>query len=155
VKVCGICNSPVVGSIDKMLRDGRSAVEINRWLAEGSNRTWHRNSLSAHKTQHMGPLATTQREAAAEVREEQLRKGAKRMSNDLARLVVDRVIVRIEDGDLEPTIPEALRAQEILDRRAERQNGAELMVALINAIGGPVVPLQIESGIIEGEAVEV
>jgi ribosome-binding protein aMBF1 (putative translation factor) len=134
-----------------MLRDGRTANEINRWLAEGNNKTWHRNSFSTHRKGHMSALDTAKREATVET----VRKSAGRSNADLARLVVDRVIDRIESGDVEPTIPEALRAQEILDRRAERQNGAELMMVLINAIGGPVVPFQIESGIIEGEATEV
>jgi hypothetical protein len=132
---CTLCLSPVGEAIDKLLRDGRSAGYIQNWLREGGYKTVHRNTISTHKTKHL----TAERQEAREEVAEQLADRVRRerpTNNDLAVLVRDRAVERIVNGDMDVTTAEGLRAQELIDRRAERSDGEQVVLAIAIALSG-------------------
>lgn len=57
-------------------------------------------------------------------------------SSDLAKLVSGYVFKMVENGDLMPTLSEGLRAQEMLDRRTEKNADRGLAVAMAGILGG-------------------
>jgi hypothetical protein len=54
----------------------------------------------------------------------------------LAKLVSGYVFKMVENGDLVPTLSEGLRAQEMLDRRKEKNADRGLAVAMAGILGG-------------------
>ena len=56
--------------------------------------------------------------------------------SDLANLVSKYVYKMVENGDLVPTLSEGLRAQEMLDRRKEKNADRGLAVAMAGILGG-------------------
>lgn len=83
--------------------------------------------------------------------------------DDIATMVKKRTAERIRDGELEPTIKDGLRAQEIIDRRAEKQRGREVAIQFARLLAGVNVPRNVlpsgreeeDESVIEGVAVEV
>lgn len=125
-----------------------------RWLGEQGivDKVWHRNTFSAHKNEHMTTDFEKQRMAAAlKLRKQQ--RTIRVDTTDLAALVRDNVISRVAEGELEPTIAEGLRAQEMLDRRVEKQGDRDMMLQLAGLLSGatPPVALLMDGNTIEGE----
>jgi len=80
---------------------------------------------SAHETARI--------EAAKVLKKQQ---GTIKFKGDLAGLVRDQVMSLVEAGQLTPTLAEGLRAQEIIDRRQEKNSDRELTLALAGILGG-------------------
>lgn len=143
---CKACLSPYNGQINGWLKGGIPILEISRRLSAMDGYI-NRNSLAFHRDQHL----TTEREQQLRATKAALEEQAKVLSvtkpADLAPLVRDVVYAKIEAGELDPTISEGLRAQEMLDRRAEKAADIELQLVMASVLGGGYV--------IEGEAVPV
>jgi hypothetical protein len=138
---CPICLSPLLPQINEMIAEGRKAPEIQRWLEAGGHKVWHRNYLSLHKSKHCSAvfLATQKitEEETERVRTEVEKGqhkgpwGGKPKQHDLAVLVQERVIGRIKRGEVQPTVMEGLKAQELLDKREARQGANDDVRAII------------------------
>lgn len=155
---CHTCRHPLVEVINRRLTsEGWSAVKVSEWLKElGPDQYISRISLGKHYRDHLMEDHEKARKAAAEALEKQkkTRKGPK--ATDIAALVRDTVIERVETGELVPTIAEGLRAQEILDRRAEKGEDRNLILQVAQLLSGAApVALLGDGNVIEGEYTEV
>ncbi len=152
---CAICRHPMVEQINRRIRD-HGIAPTERWMAENDLDPPHRNTLSKHKNEHMTEPYEKQRiEATEKLRSQQ--RTIKAKTGDLAQLVRDNVFARVEEGELEPSLAEGLRAQEMLDRRADKQGDRDMMLTLAGLLSGatPPVALLNDGLTIEGEFREV
>lgn len=118
-----------------------SDIAVSNWLKdEGAYIS--RITIGKHKREHLTSAHESARIEAAKVLKKQ--QGTVKFKGDLAGLVRDQVMSLVEAGQLTPTLAEGLRAQEIIDRRQEKNSDRELTLALAGILGG--------SPIIEGSA---
>jgi hypothetical protein len=130
---CHVCRSPLVDLINKRIAQGMSDVAVSNWLNdEGSYIS--RITIGKHKREHMTSDHESARMEAAKVLKKQ--KGTIKFNGDLASLVRDQVITLVDSGQLTPSLAEGLRAQEIIDRRQEKNSDRELTLALAGILGG-------------------
>ena len=138
---CHVCRSPLVDLINKRIGQGMSDIAVSNWLKdEGAYIS--RITIGKHKREHLTSAHESARIEAAKVLKKQ--QGTVKFKGDLAGLVRDQVMTLVEAGQLTPTLAEGLRAQEIIDRRQEKNSDRELTLALAGILGG--------SPIIEGSA---
>jgi hypothetical protein len=138
---CRICKNPeVLAYVDAQLTRGMTATFIALFLTDKMSTPTTPNIVLSHKKHFIAPLP----EQAAK-------------KEDLAILVRDRTVEAIREGRLEPTISHGLQAQALIDRRTEKTNDQNLMLAMARALsGGPAGYLEPPDDlIIEGEAVPV
>lgn len=152
---CVLCQHPLADQINKHIREGTIA-DAMRWMESTGLDVPHRNTFSHHKRSHMMAEYERQREAAAKKLNES-RKQIKGKAGDLAALVRDNVFARVEEGDLQPTLAEGLRAQEMLDRRSEKGADRDLMIQLAGLLSGASMPVALlaDGNTIDGEFREV
>lgn len=138
---CSICKdkawAPVV---DAMLTRGLSGAFIARELTD--------------KGRNVTPVTVNNH--AKHFQEVPLVKATKQA--DLAILVRDKTVEAIHEGRLEPSISHGLAAQKMLDDRAARTKGADLMMAMARLLSGSGPSGYLgppDDLIIDGEAVEV
>lgn len=145
--LCKPCNSPLAEEIDKRLRRRDRLTEIARWTREEGEYV-SREALRNHRDKH---LTTEVEKARIDAIEDHKRKRGtiKASRTDLAMLVRDKVLEQVEQGVLTPTVQEGLRAQELLDKRAEKASDRELSRQLALVLSGAWVP------VIEGDYREV
>ena len=145
-----ICEFPQRAQIDKMIADGQTQAVVAAYLA-AHGLSVHRNTISHHKTHHVKSVVLARADqAVADVKELADRSRARRTNpGDLAVLVRDRVIERIEAQDIDPTVQDGLRAQEILDRRMEKQGDRDLILSKIFVLFGPQ-PVELPAPTFEG-----
>ena len=146
---CLVCRHPLADTINGWVAEGVSDPEISRRL-KGVNAYISRITIGKHRRAHLTEPATRKRLDAERKLKAQQRtvKGPK--VSDLALLVRDRVVSDVFSGKLNPSLAEGLRAQEILDRRAEKGADRSLILQLAQVLGGAPV-----AGYIEGEYREV
>lgn len=138
---CHVCRSPLVELINKRIGQGMSDIAVSNWLKdEGAYIS--RITIGKHKREHLTSAHESARIEAAKVLKKQ--QGTVKFKGDLAGLVRDQVMSLVEAGQLTPTLAEGLRAQEIIDRRQEKNSDRELTLAIAGILGG--------SPIIEGSA---
>jgi hypothetical protein len=122
-----------------MLADGQTQSVVAAWLS-AHGQPMHRNTISHHKIHHCAPVVMARTEKIREdVRNLADRERAPRMNpTDLAVIVRDRTVDRLLDpnDNLDVTVAEGLRAQELLDRRMEKQGDRDLIVGMVFAITG-------------------
>lgn len=130
---CHVCRSPLVDLINKRIAQGMSDVAVSNWLKdEGAYIS--RITIGKHKREHMTSDHESARIEAAKVLKKQ--KSTIKFSGDLASLVRDQVITLVEAGQLTPSLAEGLRAQEIIDKRQEKNSDREFTLALAGILGG-------------------
>lgn len=130
---CHVCRSPLVDLINKRIAQGMSDIAVSNWLKdEGAYIS--RITIGKHKREHLTSAHETARIEAAKVLKKQ--QGTIKFKGDLAGLVRDQVMSLVEAGQLTPTLAEGLRAQEIIDRRQEKNSDRELTLALAGILGG-------------------
>ena len=136
---CVLCRHPMADALNKRIAANGIAATM-RWMAENDLKVPHRNTFSEHKNRHLTePLEKARIEATERLRKQQ--KTIKSKPGDLAALVRDNVFARVEQGDLEPTLAEGLRAQEMLDRRSEKQGDRDMMMQLAGLLSGATSPV--------------
>lgn len=148
---CVLCRHPMSAQIGRRIRDHGIAPTI-RWMEEnGFEPIPHRNTFSTHKREHLTePHAKALADATAAL--EKQSKTIRPKSGDLAQLVRDNVFARVTEGELEPSLSEGLRAQEMLDKRAEKGADRDMMIVLAGLLSGATQPLALlGDGAIEGE----
>jgi len=144
---CAACNSPLREQINSRMASGGSDKGLSAWLKEmGPEFYISRMALGRHRHAHLRTEVEQARAEAATVLRKQQRT-LKTPLTDLALLVRDAVADDLSktDGTLKPTVAEGLRAQEILDRRAERSADRDLMLQIAQVMSGAAFP------VIEGE----
>ena len=130
---CHVCRSPLVDLINKRIAQSMSDIAISNWLKdEGAYVS--RVTIGKHKREHLTTEHESARMEAAKVLKKQ--QGTIKFNGDLASLVRDQVVVLVEAGQLSPSLTEGLRAQEIIDRRQEKNSDRELTLALAGILGG-------------------
>lgn len=130
---CAVCASPLVDVINRKMTEGMSDVKISEWL-KAENSYISRITLGNHKRQHLTDEHMNARREVAKKVQQAVKIEA--TNNDLAKLVSGYVFKMVENGDLVPTLSEGLRAQEMLDRRKEKNADRGLAVAMAGILGG-------------------
>ena len=127
------------------MKAGVADVEIERRLKQ-ADQYLSRITLGKHKRQHLMTPFEQKRKAAAGALESQARTLKAPSNKDLAVFVRDVTLDRLEKGELEPSLGDGLRAQAMLDARAEKGADRDLVLHLAAILGGAYQPQ-----IIEGE----
>jgi len=109
---CAVCSSPLVDVINRKMTEGMPDVKISDWL-KAENSYISRITLGNHKRQHLTDQHMNVRK-------------------EVARKV--QQAVKIESTSR--TLSEGLRAQEMLDRRTEKNADRGLAVAMAGILGG-------------------
>jgi hypothetical protein len=135
MKPCHICDGDRDRriAVDRFIAADLTVSEIDRRLKTMDWDAPH-GSVKEHRNHWLKSLPTTDEDVMRRI------VGPKSTRDkDLARMVRDETVARIEDGDLLPTIREGLQAQALLDRRDERKQDRELALGLarmLNPGGG-------------------
>lgn len=141
---CAVCNSPLREQINARIAKGVPGAVISRWL-RSEDAYISVITLRKHRKLHLTSEIERERAAAAKMLEAQSKTLTPTKGVDLAALVRDNVTARVETGALEPTVSEGLRAQELLDRRAEKGADRSLALRFAAVISGAfIVPDAIE-----------
>jgi len=146
---CHVCRDPRVETINGWMKAGVSDLEIVRRLRQGGD-GYSRITIGKHKREHLMSDFDRQRKAAVKAMQEQQKTIKGPSTGDLLHLVRDSVFRRVEAGIVEPSIAEGLRAQEGIDRRAEKGADREVLMQMAQILGG-ALPI----GYIEGEYREI
>lgn len=152
---CVLCRHPLVDQINKQIKEGGDhggIARAMRWMEQADLEVPHRNTFSQHKREHLStPFERERLDAKARLEAQQ--KTLKAKPGDLAVLVRDQVFASVEAGVLVPTIGEGLRAQEALDKRAERGADRDMMLTLAGLLSGATVPVALlpDGNTVEGE----
>jgi hypothetical protein len=138
---CAVCSSPLVDVINRKMTEGMPDVKISEWL-KSENSYISRITLGNHKRQHLTEEHMSARKEVAKKVQQAVKIEA--ANGDLANLVSKFVHKMVENGDLVPTLSEGLRAQEMLDRRKEKNADRGLAVAMAGILGGGTYTLLAE-----------
>jgi hypothetical protein len=136
---CSICeDAPETREfIESRLARGESARSVSRALgASHELRSYDYRTISAHWRRCLGHLFKLHGPHAA-------RRAAVRasvISGDVAITIRDAAIKALEAGEMRLTANHALRAQELLDRRAERLQDMEAALLLARVLTSQPVP---------------
>jgi hypothetical protein len=141
---CHVCRDSRVETINAWMKSGVSDVEIARRLKEGDDPI-SRITLGKHRRRHLMAEHDRKRRAAKAAMEKQAKTLPGPTNADLAVLIRDNVVGRVIAGDLEPSTAEGLRAQEIIDRRAEKGADRDLLLQLAQVLGG-AMPVPVIEG---------
>lgn len=141
---CTVCSHPLIDVINRKMTEGISDVKISDWL-KAENSYISRITLGNHRRQHTSEEhINARRELAKNIQKAVKVESA---SGDLAKLVSNYVYKMVENGDVIPTLSEGLRAQEMMDRRKEKNADRELAISMAGILGGGFI--------VEGTAMEV
>jgi hypothetical protein len=141
---CTVCSHPLIDVINRKMAEGISDVKISDWL-KAENSYISRITLGNHRRQHTSEEhINARRELARNIQKAVKVESA---SGDLAKLVSNYVYKMVENGDVIPTLSEGLRAQEMMDRRKEKNADRELAISMAGILGGGFI--------VEGTAMEV
>jgi len=141
---CTVCSHPLIDVINRKMTEGISDVKISEWL-KAENSYISRITLGNHRRQHTSEEhINARRELAKNIQKAVKVESA---SGDLAKLVSNYVYKMVENGDVIPTLSEGLRAQEMMDRRKEKNADRELAISMAGILGGGFI--------VEGTAMEV
>ena len=160
-RTCSIDKDPAKNELIARLHlEGHSFSAMERMSRE-DGLGMKRETIAKHLKECLGTEASPAEVAqvAAEV------KATVDAPSDVAVLVQKEVVKKLKDGEARVTVQHGLQAQQLLDRRAERQKDRELAVTLARLLHSPaptpdqVRHRQVDAGsgqeIIEGTAVEV
>ncbi len=138
---CHVCRSPLVELINKRMKDGMPDLKIATWLKDEGYYI-SSNTLGKHKREHLTTPHESARIAAVK-KMEKAQSTIKAQHRDLATLVRDYVFSEVESGNMNPTLSEGLRAQEMLDKRNDKSADRDLVVSLAQILGGATTTYEI------------
>lgn len=147
---CHACRSPISDAINAKIKAGVSMAKVSAFTREAGFYI-SAISLGKHKRAHL----MTEHVRAVQTAKTQLEQQAKTIkakSGDLALLTRNIVYAGVEEGSIVPTLAEGLRAQEALDRRAEKGADRDLMLTMAQVIGRPQIMPVIEGQWIQLDA---
>ena len=135
---CATCASPHRREIERRVRAGSPATDIERWLRE-TDAPISRLALGRHIRGHMALTPVP---------------GRRPMNADFATAVAQRAHERLEAGELEPGVADGLKATQILDARRQTQADRDLLVRIALAMTGhAAIPAAVDPELeaLEGE----
>lgn len=141
---CAVCAHPMVDVINRKMTEGISDQKVSDWLKAESSYI-SRITLGNHRRQHMTVEHVKARQELTKNIQSAIR--TETTNGDLAKLVSTYVYKMVENGDVIPTLSEGLRAQEMMDRRKEKNADRELAISMAGILGGGYL--------VEGTAMEV
>lgn len=141
---CAVCAHPMVDVINRKMTEGISDQKVSDWLKAESSYI-SRITLGNHRRQHMTVEHVKARQELTKNIQSAIR--VETTNGDLAKLVSTYVYKMVENGDVIPTLSEGLRAQEMMDRRKEKNADRELAISMAGILGGGYL--------VEGTAMEV
>jgi hypothetical protein len=134
----------MVDVINRKMTEGISDQKVSDWLKAESSYI-SRITLGNHRRQHMTVEHVKARQELTKNIQSAIR--TETTNGDLAKLVSTYVYKMVENGDVIPTLSEGLRAQEMMDRRKEKNADRELAISMAGILGGGYL--------VEGTAMEV
>ena len=146
--LCHACRSPIADAINEKIKAGIPMGRISDFTREAGFYL-SRMALQRHKKLHLMTDHARQ-VAAAKSQMAKQQQSIKAKSGDLALLTRNIVYAGVEDGTIVPTLAEGLRAQEALDRRAEKGADRDLMLTMAQVLTGGYTPQ-----IVEGQWVQL
>jgi hypothetical protein len=149
-QTCSLCESPIRVEIDRILNAKGSAAEVLAALRRAGEPEVSPSTVSRHRRQHNIAFV---RKLAGEMRETVQELGTKAplpTQHDLAILARDRAIERMLNGEIEPTMTDGLKAQELLDKRVQRGADRDLLYTISVILSGGPTPLSL-AAVVEGE----
>ena len=141
---CAVCAHTMVDVINRKMTEGISDQKVSDWLKAESSYI-SRITLGNHRRQHMTVEHVKARQELTKNIQSAIR--TETTNGDLAKLVSTYVYKMVENGDVIPTLSEGLRAQEMMDRRKEKNADRELAISMAGILGGGYL--------VEGTAMEV
>lgn len=141
---CAVCSHPLIDVINRKMTEGISDQKVSDWLKAESSYI-SRITLGNHRRKHMTVEHVKARQELTKNIQSAIR--TETTNGDLARLVSTYVYKMVENGDVIPTLSEGLRAQEMIDRRKEKNADRELAISMAGILGGGYL--------VEGTAMEV
>jgi hypothetical protein len=148
-KPCSICSDP-----DKRAWvDAQQALGFSSTAMETRSREWGRPMKQETILRHVRhlqtslPVTTDPREVAPN--------DATQPKQDVATLVQAEVVKKLNDGTARVTVQHGLQAQQLIDRRLERQKDRELAVTLARLLHSPSPPPRLVHGLDEDEVIEL
>ncbi len=142
---CTICEDEPKGAvINALLASGTAPHRIEMRMKELGT-PCKAETIRKHRDQHGVPVPT-----AAQATLEKIAPGR---GKDFAAMVRDNAITLLEQGRMPIRAADGLKAQELIDRRAERKADRDLMVNLAQLLSGGFLPPP--ATVIEGYAEEV
>ena len=136
-KPCSICSDPVKLAwveAQHALGFSSNAMESRsrEWGTPMKQETLMRHLRHAHGTSSTLPAPTDPRDSYQPSNDQP--------KADVATLVQAEVMKKLEDGTARVTVQHGLQAQQLIDRRLERQKDRELAVTLARLLHSPLPP---------------
>jgi hypothetical protein len=145
---CSICLAPPATreSIEARLARGQSARSVSRYLrSDGPGVTYDYRTISAHWRRCLGHSFKLHGRAAR--RRTEILDAVASPGSHVAVRIRDAAVKALNAGELHVTATHGLRAQELLDRRAERGGDRSLAIRLaVLLAGGPPPPEVVDGG---------
>lgn len=166
-RACIPCKYPAAQTyLDRRLSEGADLPTIRHELdspyrkkAIGYVKGPTLKSLQDHQKHHRGHVAPASSNLPSFASgESDGSEGSPTQTGDVATAIQQQALEMLEKGEMRLNAAQALKAQEMIDRRAERQKDRELTVLLARLMTGdkrPPAALIAGDDTIEGEAVEV
>lgn len=132
---CKICQSRIRDKIDSMLSDNQSSTEIIKF-AKSKDLKISKNNIFTHKNKHK---TITKADLEAEKSDRKSKKDFKKRVSNIVdyqlvlQEIVSRAFTAIQENKLKPSIMEALKAIELLQRS---DHGSPVENAILNFIQG-------------------
>lgn len=130
---CRSCRHPKRSLIDQRIKSGAALDLISKWTRTEDGAPYlSRNALTRHRMHTIGVPTTP---------------GPKPLNGDFLEAVRDRAWQAVEDGSAMVDVAAGLRAQDLLDRRAEKKADTTLVLVMAAVLGGATIPVgEIEAG---------
>lgn len=148
-KPCSICSDPE----KKAWVEAQHALGFSSNAMEPRSREWGRPMKQETIMRHLrhlngSSLATTDPLVNID-------RAADQPKADVATLVQAEVVRKLEDGTARVTVQHGLQAQQLIDRRLERQKDRELAVTLARLLHSPSPPPRLVHELDDDEVIEL
>ena len=117
-------------------------TKISSWL-ETEGQYVSRVTLGKHRRDHLTSEFEKSKSEAIKIMEDRKKTLKPSSGKDLAGLVRDYTLSSLESGEIVPTLAEGLRAQEIIDKRAEKSSDRNLAITIASILGGTTATYQV------------
>lgn len=138
MSLCKTCEHPNRREIERQQRAGVPDSILAPATRDMDGGYVSRLALGRHRREHLGVAG---------------KPGRREMAADLATAIRDRTHERLVEGELEPTIRDGLGAQQLLDKRSERDIDRDIWARITIAMSGnrPRPRLEPELDVMEAE----
>ena len=137
---CTLCNGPLGPMVNEMLALGMSLRQIERTSRE-KKRPVKSETVGRHLAQCLGGVRPQSNPSAVVVATTQKAKPGvpakeAKVARDLAKVVQEKAVEGILNGELKVTVKDGLAATAILDKRDARQEDKRFLIGLARLLSG-------------------